>query len=224
MSSKRYREIRSKIEQGSLIIQEALEKIKETATAKFDESVEISIVLGVDPVKSDQMVRGSVVLPNGTGKEVSVAVICQDDKLAEAAKNAGAVLAGKDNILDEIKKGILNFDVLIASPECMKDLGRYGKTLGPKGLMPSPKSGTVTPDVVNAVERVKQGQVEFKMDKNGVLHGILGKVSCPTEKLVENYDHYVETVKKSRPSSAKGRFIKKVSLASTMGPSVEVIA
>jgi len=223
MRSKRYKELKEKIKELNCDINEAIEKVKETATAKFDESVEIAISLGVDPSKSDQMVRGNVGLPHGTGKEVRVAVVTQNENDVKNSMDAGASLAGKENIIEEIKKGNINFDILIAAPDCMKDLGKFGKMLGPKGLMPSPKSGTVTKDVVGAVKKFKMGQVEFKMDKNGVIHGILGKVSFPNEKLVDNFNHYVNTIKKSRPTSAKGKFIKKVSLASSMGPSVGVI-
>ena len=203
-------------------IEDAVAKVQETATAKFDESLEIAVVLGVDSAKSDQMVRGSVSLPNGTGKDVRVAVVAEDEKDITQAKEAGAVLAGKDDVIEAIKKGNLDFDVLIATPTCMKDLGRYGKVLGPKGLMPSPKSGTVTKDVAEVVKKVKMGQVTYKMDKNGVVHGMIGKVSFPKEKLVENFNHYIETLKKARPASAKGKYIKNVAIASTMGPSVTV--
>ncbi len=222
MRSKRYKELKKKIGKIEYDISEAVEKIKETSTAKFDESVEIAVVLGVDPVKSDQMVRGSVSLPHGTGKEVKIAVVTKDDKDIEDAISAGACLAGLDNVIEEVKKGNINFDVLIATPDCMKDLGRFGKVLGPKGLMPSPKSGTVTKNVIEAVESVKKGRVEFKMDKKGVIHGILGKVSFPPEKIIENFNHYINTIKKNRPASAKGKFIKKISIASTMGLSVNV--
>ncbi|MFH1414881.1 MAG: 50S ribosomal protein L1 [Elusimicrobiota bacterium] len=222
MRSKRYNEIKGKTVEGSLSVSEVIEKIKETATAKFDESVEISISLGINPSKSDQMVRGNVELPHGTGKEVKVAVVTKNDKDIKAAEEAGASIAGLENVLDMIKNGNLDFDVLIATPDCMKDLGKFGKMLGPKGLMPSPKSGTVVTNVAEAVTRIKKGQVEFKMDKSGVINGMIGKVSFPSEKLVENYEHYMETVKKSRPASAKGKFIKKVYVASTMGPSFSV--
>ncbi len=222
MRSKRYKELKKKIGKIEYDISEAVEKIKETSTAKFDESVEIAVVLGVDPVKSDQMVRGSVSLPHGTGKEVKIAVVTKDDKDIEDAISAGACLAGLDNVIEEVKKGNINFDVLIATPDCMKDLGKFGKVLGPKGLMPSPKSGTVTKNVIEAVESVKKGRVEFKMDKKGVIHGILGKVSFPPEKIIENFNHYINTIKKNRPASAKGKFIKKISIASTMGLSVNV--
>ncbi len=223
MKSKRYKELKEKFGEESFSISEAIAKFKETVNTKFDESMELSIVLGVDPVKSDQMVRGSVGLPHGTGKEVKVAVVAQDEKDISGSLEAGASLAGKENVLAEIKKGNLDFDVLIASPECMKDLGRYGKTLGPKGLMPSPKSGTVTKNVVETVKKVKKGQVEFKMDKNAVINGLFGKVSFSKENLVENFNHYIDTIRKNRPASAKGKFIKKISISSTMGPSIDIL-
>ncbi len=222
MRSKRYKELKKKIGKSEYDISEAVEKIKETSTAKFDESVEVAVVLGIDPVKSDQMVRGSVSLPHGTGREVKIAVVTKDDKDIEDAISAGVCLAGLDNVIEEVKKGNINFDVLIATPDCMKNLGKFGKVLGPKGLMPSPKSGTVTKNIIETVESVKKGRVEFKMDKKGVIHGILGKVSFPSEKIVENFNHYINTIKKNRPASAKGKFIKKISIASTMGPSVDV--
>lgn len=223
MRSKRFIELQSKIDKETFEINNAIDKIKETANAKFDESVEISIKLGIDPSKSDQTVRGSVGMPHGTGKEVAVAVVTQNEKEAEESLKAGAVLAGKDNVIEQIKSGNINFDILISSPDCMKDLGKFGKVLGPKGLMPSPKAGTVTKDILDALEKVKKGQVEFKMDKNAVINGIIGKASFEAEKLIENFNFYVETVTRARPSSAKGKFITKISLSSTMGPSVNIV-
>lgn len=224
MRSKRYIQTREKLEadKTEYDIAEAIEKIKNTATAKFDETVEIAITLGVDPTKSDQMVRGSVSLPFGTGKEVKIAVVVQDEKDIESAKNAGADLVGKEDVIAQIKKGNIDFDVLISSPECMKELGKYGKVLGPKGLMPSPKTGTITKDIANTVDSFKKGRIEFKMDKNGIIHGVIGKVSFQSNNLIENFNYYVDVIKKNRPSSAKGKFIKNIFIASTMGPSVEV--
>jgi large subunit ribosomal protein L1 len=222
MRSKRYKGIREEFSDSECSIAEAVAKVKEAATAKFDESIEVAIYLGVDPSKSDQMVRGNVVLPNGTGKEVRVAVVTEDEKDIKTALEAGADIAGKEEILEAVKKGTFNFDILISTPGCMKDLGKFGKVLGPKGLMPSPKSGTVTKDVKDTVQKIKKGQVEFKMDKNGVIHGIIGKASFPAEKLVENFEHYVETIRKNRPAAAKGKFIKRVHIASSMGPSVSI--
>jgi large subunit ribosomal protein L1 len=221
--SRRYREIREKIDKEHYSVNEAVKKIQETATAKFDESVEISIVLGVDPKKSDQMVRGNVVLPHGTGKALTVAVAAEG-KDADDALKAGAQIAGKDKVIESVNKGEINFDVLIATPDCMKDLAKLGKVLGPKGLMPSPKSGTVVKNVADAVKRVMKGQVEFKMNKNGVINSILGKKSFPAENLIGNFNIFLDAVRRSRPSSAKGKFIKKVAVSSTMGPSIAVAA
>ncbi|MDA3793095.1 MAG: 50S ribosomal protein L1 [Elusimicrobia bacterium] len=221
MRSKRYKEAKSKAENKSLEINEAINKVKETATANFDESVEITVVLGVDPRKSDQMVRGNLVLPHGTGKEVKVAVVAEGEDI-KAAEKAGADLAGKDKVIDLVQKGNLDFDVLIATPSCMKDLGKLGRILGPQGLMPSPKSGTVVENVAEAVEKVKKGQIEFKMDRNGVVHASIGKVSFEDKKISDNFNAYLNSVKRSRPASTKGRFIKKVTLSATMGPSVSI--
>ncbi|MBN2407983.1 MAG: 50S ribosomal protein L1 [Elusimicrobia bacterium] len=221
MRSRRYTEIRKKVENRHYNIKEAVDKIKETATAKFDESVEIIVNLGVDTKKSDQMIRGNIDLPHGIGKEVKVAVAAEGSDV-EAALKAGAVLAGKDKVIEAVNKGNIEFDVLIATPQCMKDLGKLGKVLGPKGLMPSPKAGTVVTKVAEAVQKVKKGQVEFKMDKSGVIHGIIGKVSFSSEKLVDNFNKYIDTIKKNRPASVKGKFILKTVLSSTMGPSINI--
>jgi len=217
--SKRYKEVRGKVDKPNYSAEEAMELVKQAATAKFDESVEVSIALGVDPKKSDQMVRGNVVLPHGTGKEVRVAVAAEG-KDAEAAEKAGADIVGKDKVIELVNKGKMDFDVLIATPDSMKELGKLGKVLGPRGLMPSPKSGTVVKDVKEAVKKVKKGQVEFKMDKNGVINGVIGKASFSKEKLVDNYNQFIAALKHSKPASAKGKFIKKVAVSSTMGPSV----
>ncbi len=219
--SKRYKEIREKIEEKKYSITESLKKIKEAATAKFDESVDIAIVLGVNPKKSDQMVRGTVILPAGTGKNIKVAVVAEG-KDVENAIAAGADIAGKDEIIDDIKKGKLEFDVLISTSDCMKDLAKLGRILGPRGLMPSPKSGTVVKNVADAVKKIKKGQIEFKMDKNGVIHSIIGKSSFSSEQLETNYNEFINSIKKSRPSSAKGKFIKKITLSSTMGPAINI--
>lgn len=221
MRSKRYREIKEKIEKKEYSLKEAVKKIKETTTAKFDESIEITLSLGVDPTKSDQMVRGSVVLPHGTGREIKVAVAAEGKDIDDALQ-AGADIAGKDKVIELVSGGRIDFDVLISTPECMKEIAKLGKILGPKGLMPSPKSSTVVKDVSLAVKNVKKGQVEFKMDKTGIIHGILGRASFNEDKLIENFDSFIDAVKRSQPSSAKGKFIKKVSLSSTMGPSVNV--
>ncbi len=219
MRSKRYKEAKSKTENKVLSITEAVKKVKELATANFDESVEITVVLGVDPRKSDQMVRGNLLLPHGTGKEVRVAVVAEGEDV-KVAQVAGADLAGKDKVIELVEKGNLDFDVLISTPSCMKDLGKLGRVLGPQGLMPSPKSGTMVENVAEAVKKIKKGQIEFKMDRNGVVHASIGKVSFEDKKLIDNFNAYLKAVKRSRPASAKGRFIKKISLSPTMGPAV----
>lgn len=216
--SKRYIEAGQKVEVRAYEPSEAFGLLKEAATAKFDESVDVAVSLGVDPKKSDQMVRGSVVLPHGTGKKVRVAVVAEGPD-AVAAEDAGADISGKDKVLEMIAKEQLDFDVLIAAPDCMKDLARHGKLLGPRGLMPSPKSGTVVKDVAEAVKKVKKGQIEYKMDKSGVVHGMIGKASFPAENLQENLESFLSAIIKSRPASAKGKYVKKVSISSTMGPS-----
>ncbi|NLB35618.1 MAG: 50S ribosomal protein L1 [Elusimicrobia bacterium] len=219
--SKRYKEAGGRVEKKLYSPLEAFEVIKEVATAKFDESIDVSVALGVDARKSDQMVRGSVVLPHGTGKKIRVAVVAEGND-ALAAEEAGAEISGKDKVLEMIGRGELDFDVLIAAPDCMRDLARHGKLLGPRGLMPSPKSGTVVKDVADAVKKVKQGQIEYKMDKTGVLHAMIGKVSFPAENLQENFESFLQSVVRGRPSSAKGKFIKKVTVSSTMGPSLVI--
>ncbi len=219
--SRRYQQLREKDIPSDCEPAEAMKFVKESATANFDESVDLAITLGVDPQKSDQMVRGSVVLPHGTGKKVRIAVAAEG-KEAEEAKEAGADIAGKEEVIKMIEKSQLEFDVLVASPGCMKDLARYGKMLGPRGLMPSPKSGTVSKDLAATVSKLKQGQIEYKMSKNGVLHVMIGKTSFPAENLLDNFNSFMDAVKKSRPASAKGKFIKKAAVSSTMGPSVTV--
>lgn len=221
MRSKRYKEIKEKIEKKEYSLKEAVKKIKETATAKFDESVEVIISLGVDPKKSDQMVRGSVILPHGTGREIKVAVAAEGKDIDDALAS-GADIAGKDKVIELVSSGRIDFDVLLSTPECMKEIAKLGKILGPKGLMPSPKSSTVVKDVSLAVRNVKKGQVEFKMDKTGVIHGILGRASFNEDKLIENFDSFINAVKRNQPSSTKGKFIKKVSMSSTMGPSINI--
>ncbi len=226
MRSKRYNDLKEKAEKKVFSINEieqAFEQLKECATAKFDESVDIAIKLGVDPKQSDQMVRGSVVLPHGTGKELVVAVAAEAAD-AEKARQAGADIAGKNEVIDAVNKGNLEFDILLATPECMKDLAKLGKILGPRGLMPSPKSNTVVKDVVSAVERAKKGQMEFRMDKSAVVHGAIGKTSFDIRKLKDNFHEYLNAIKKSRPSAAKGKYIEKVSLSTTMGPGIEIAA
>lgn len=200
---------------------EAFDLVKSLATAKFNESVDVSVNLGVDPRKSDQVVRGASVLPNGTGKTVRVAVFAQDAN-ADAAKEAGADIVGFEDLADEIKKGNLNFDVVIASPDAMRVVGQLGTILGPKGLMPNPKVGTVTPDVATAVTNAKSGQVRFRTDKAGIIHCSIGKADFDSAKLEENLNSLLSDLTKLKPASAKGIYVKKVSVSTTMGVGVTV--
>lgn len=198
---------------------EAIDTVKLLKSAKFDETVEIALKLNVDPRHADQMVRGSVVLPAGTGKTVRVAVIAKDAK-ADEAKAAGADMVGSDELVEDIQKGIMNFDVLIATPNLMGLVGKVGRILGPKGLMPNPKTGTVTMDVAQAVNNAKSGQVNFRVDKHGNIHAGLGKVSFSKEQLNDNISTLVKAVNKQKPAAAKGRYIKSAALSLTMSPSV----
>lgn len=219
---KNIRAAREKLESGkSYSPEEALKLVKECASAKFDESVDVCVNLGVDPRKSDQVVRGSTVLPNGTGKTVRVAVFTEGDH-AEAAKKAGADLVGMDDLAEQVKKGQIDFDVAIASPDAMRLVGTLGQILGPRGLMPNPKVGTVTADVGGAVKNAKSGQVQFKTDKGGLIHCSIGKVGFEAPQLEENLKALVAELIKSKPSSAKGIYIKKVTVSSTMGAGVLV--
>ncbi|MDP3339492.1 50S ribosomal protein L1 [Frigidibacter sp.] len=204
-----------------LTVEDALALIKTSATAKFDETVEIAMNLGVDPRHADQMVRGVVTLPNGTGKTVRVAVFARGAK-ADEAKAAGADIVGAEDLMETIQSGKIEFDRCIATPDMMPLVGRLGKILGPRNLMPNPKVGTVTMDVKTAVEAAKGGEVQFKVEKAGVIHAGVGKVSFDGEKLAENIRAFVEAVTRARPSGAKGAYLRKVSLSSTMGPGVSV--
>jgi large subunit ribosomal protein L1 len=200
---------------------DAMKLVKETATAKFDESVDVAVNLGIDAKKSDQTVRGSVVLPAGTGKKVRVAVFAQGDK-AQAAKAAGAELVGMEDLAETIKGGSLEFDVVIAAPDAMRVVGQLGQILGPRGLMPNPKVGTVTPDVAAAVKNAKGGQVQFRADKTGIVQCTIGRASFTPEQLRDNLGALLEALNKSKPASTKGIFLKKVSVSSTMGLGVKV--
>ena len=206
-----------KIKEGSkYAITEALVLVKECASAKFDESVDVSINLGIDTKKSDQNVRGAVVLPNGTGKVVRVAVFTQGDNVQKATE-AGADIVGMDDLMKSMQDGDLNYDVVIASPDAMGVVGRLGQVLGPRGLMPNPKVGTVTPDVATAVKNAKAGQVRYRADKAGIVHAGIGKASFDVKALEENIVALIDAIKKAKPSSAKGIYIKRVSVSSTMG-------
>ena len=200
-------------------IADAAAIVKKGATAKFDETIEISMNLGVDPRHADQMVRGVVAMPNGTGKDVRVAVFARDDK-ADEAKAAGAEFVGAEELAESIQNGEDGFDRVIASPDMMGVVGRLGKVLGPRGLMPNPKLGTVTPDVAAAVKTAKAGEVQFRVEKAGVVHAGIGKASFDSEKIAQNATAFIEAIKKARPSGAKGTYIKKITLSSTMGSSV----
>ena len=216
--SKRRRAINEKVELGKLYpIEDALNLLKDLSTVKFPETVDVAINLGIDPRKSDQIVRGATTLPNGSGKQVRVCVFAQGDA-AEAAKAAGAELVGMDELAAEIKGGNMDFDVVIASPDAMRVVGLLGKVLGPRGLMPNPKSGTVTPDVATAVANAKAGQVRFRADKNGIVHGGIGIVSFDAGALKQNLEALMVDLSKAKPASAKGVYVKKVTISSTMGP------
>ncbi len=220
--SKRRKAIASKVDRAKAYAAlEAMKLVKETATAKFDESVDVAVNLGIDPKKSDQTVRGSVVLPAGTGKKVRVAVFAQGDK-AQAAKAAGAELVGMEDLAESIKGGSMEFDVVIAAPDAMRIVGQLGQILGPRGLMPNPKVGTVTPDVAAAVKNAKGGQVQFRADKTGIVQCTIGRASFTPEQLRDNLGALLDALNKSKPASTKGIFLKKVSVSSTMGLGVKV--
>lgn len=216
--SKRSKIIQEKVELGKVYeINEAVSLLKECSSVKFDESVEVAVNLGVDARKTDQAVRGSTVLPKGTGKTVRVAVFAQGE-LADQAKEAGADVVGFDDLADTMKAGDINFDVVIASPDAMPVVGKLGKVLGPRGLMPNPKVGTVSKDVKQAVENAKAGQVRYRTDKNGIIHCAIGKVSFEPAAIQENLEALLSDLVKAKPSSSKGVYMKKVSLSTTMGP------
>jgi len=202
-------------------IEQAVEVISKFQKAKFDETIDIAVRLGVDPKHADQMVRGSTMLPNGTGKTVRVAVIAKAEKEAEA-KAAGADHFGSDDLIDKIKEGWFEFDKLIATPDMMSKVGKIGTVLGPRGLMPNPKTGTVTTDVAKTVKEIKAGRVEYKVDKAGIVHTIVGKLSFDSKKLQENMSTLMESIVKAKPSTAKGVYIKSITLSSTMGPAVSI--
>jgi len=220
--SKRAAAIAAKIDRETLYpITEALSLVKETATAKFDESIDIAIQLGIDPRKSDQTVRGSVVLPEGTGKEVRVAVFTQGDNVA-LAEEAGADIIGMEDLAETIRGGQIDFDVVIASPDAMRVVGSLGQILGPRGLMPNPRVGTVTPDVATAVKNAKAGQVQYRADKAGIIHASIGRASFEVEQLQNNLAALIDALVKSRPTSAKGLYLKKAAVSSTMGGGARV--
>ena len=220
--SKRAKVIREKVDPSKAYsLEEAVALLSELSTVKFNESLDVAINLGVDPRKSDQVVRGATVMPNGTGKDVRVAVFTQGAN-ADAAKEAGADIVGMDDLAEQVKKGVMDFDVVIASPDAMRVVGQLGQILGPRGLMPNPKVGTVTPDVATAVKNAKAGQVRFRTDKNGIIHTTLGKVNFEATAVQGNLEALVADLKKLKPSSSKGIYFKKITLSSTMGPGLTI--
>ena len=220
--SKRQKTIKEKVTIGKLYdINEAITLLKELPPVKFDQSVELAINLGIDPRKSDQVVRGSTVLPNGTGKSVRVAVFAQGEN-AQKAQDAGADIVGFEDLAEQIKGGDLNFDVVIATPDAMRVVGQLGQILGPRGLMPNPKVGTVTPDVVTAVNNAKAGQVRFRADKAGIIHCSLGKLTFENDLIIGNLEAVIADLVKAKPATAKGVYVKKVSLSSTQGPGLTI--
>ena len=219
--SRRLQELQKKVEERAYEPLEALTLLKETATAKFAESAEAHIRLGIDPKYTDQQLRTTVALPKGTGQSIRVAVIARGEKVTEAT-NAGADLAGSEELIAEIQKGALDFDLLIATPDMMPQVAKLGKLLGPRGLMPSPKGGTVTFDLPQAIAEFKAGKLEFRADKTGIVHVMFGKAAFPAEDLLVNLKALQETIDRNRPSGAKGRYWRTVYIASTMGPSIEV--
>ena len=220
--SKRVKAVREQVEPGKVYtVDEALTLLKDTSKVKFTESVDVAVRLGVDPKKSDQNVRGSTVLPNGTGKTVRVAVFTQGDNV-EKALEAGADVVGMDDLHDQMKEGDINFDVVIASPDAMRVVGKLGQLLGPRGLMPNPKVGTVAPDVAAAVKNAKAGQVRFRTDKGGIIHSTIGKADFEVDALRDNLAALLADLNKLKPASAKGQYLKKVAVSTTMGPGIVV--
>jgi len=220
--SKRIREIAEMVDSNkNYTIEEAVAILKKCPAVKFDQSVEISLKLGVDPRRSDQLVRGTVALPNGTGKTLRILVFTQGDKVDEALK-AGADYAGNEELFSKVSSGWTDFDAVIATPDMMRHVGKLGKILGPRGLMPTPKAGTVTTDVAKAVSELQSGKIEFKLDRHGVINNIVGKLSFDTNKVVENIKYFLQSIVKAKPAAAKGQYIRSFSLSSTMGPGLSI--
>jgi large subunit ribosomal protein L1 len=218
---KKYAKAKESLSSKEYTLEEAVSLLKKTSYGKFDESVDIAMRLGVNPKHSDQMVRGIIVLPHGTGKSKKICVIASGEKIKEA-EEAGADHIGGDELIEKIASGWIDFDVVIATPDVMRNVGKLGRILGTKGLMPNPKSGTVTFDIKKAVEETKAGKVEFRVDKTGILHSSVGKVSFPEDKLVENIKTYVQAVLHAKPPAAKGKYVRSIFLSSTMGPSLKI--
>jgi large subunit ribosomal protein L1 len=223
MAGKKFKAALAQVESGKLYaLADAVTLAQKIHPAKFDETVEVTMVLGVDPRKADQLVRGTLVLPHGLGKSKKVAVIAGSPEKQREAQDAGADEVGGDDLVDKIKGGYLDFDALIATPDMMRSVGALGKILGPRGLMPNPKTGTVTPDVTNAVKETKAGKVEYRVDKTGVIHVPVGKVSFSADKITANAKALIDAVIKAKPATAKGKYVKKVNVATTMGPGILV--
>ena len=221
--SKRFTEVSKQIEKSKeYSVDEAVEKIKTTAKAKFDETIDIAIRLGVDPRHTDQAIRGTVSLPHGIGKKVRVLVLTKQVQKQDEAKQSGADHVGFDDYIKKLQEGWADIDVIVSTPDSMADVGKLGKVLGPKGLMPNPKSGTVTMDVGKAVTEIKAGKIEFRVDKAGNLHSVVGKASFDKQKLVDNVNTFLAAINRLKPASAKGQYIKTVAISSTMGPSVKI--
>ena len=218
---KKFEAAKAKVQDRPYTLEEALPLVKELKYAKFDETVEVAIRLGVDPKHADQMVRGTVVLPHGLGKSKRVLVIAGAEKQKEA-QDAGADITGGDDIVEKILGGWMDFDAVVATPDMMRGVGRLGKVLGPRGLMPNPKTGTVTTDIAKAVREIKAGKVEFRVDKTGIIHAPVGKISFAAQSLIENAHALVDSVVKAKPSAAKGKFLKSVTMSSTMGPGIAI--
>ncbi|MGH9341536.1 MAG: 50S ribosomal protein L1 [Acidobacteriota bacterium] len=221
MSGKKFEGAQQKVEQREYNLEDAVSLMKDLKFVKFDETAEIALRLGVDPKHADQMVRGTVVLPNGLGKSVRICVIASGEKVKEA-EEAGAEFFGGEDIVAKIQGGWMDFDAIVATPDMMKSVGKLGKVLGPRGLMPNPKAGTVTFDVGKAVQEIKAGKVEFRVDKSGIIHAPFGKLSFSPDKLVENARSLIEAVLRSKPAAAKGKYVRSISVSSTMGPGIKI--
>lgn len=220
--SKRFREIAKSLEANKAhSVKEAVDILKQCPPVKFDQSVDISLRMGVDPRRSDQHVRGTVSLPNGTGKSIVIVVFAKGDKVKEALA-AGADYAGNEELIERVTGGWTDFNAVIATPDMMRDVGKLGKVLGPRGLMPTPKAGTVTTDIAKAIQELKAGKIEFKIDRHGVINNGLGKISFAADKLIENITTYIQAVMRAKPAAAKGNFLKSVVLSSTMGPGLKI--